>query len=918
LDLLPGECDTVVFEELAAEGRRDLDAHRYADAAERLARALGLWRGPVLEDLAEHLWIEPYAARLEQTRLAALEDHIEARLRLGQHAEVLGDLVAATAAHPVRERLWGQYMRALANTGRRAQALEAYEKLEALLDAELGVAPSPQLRDLHRQILDGTQPEPARPRSVPALLPPAVADFVGRRPELRRLRRLLAGEEAPRVGLTVAGITGMAGVGKTTLALHFAHSIAPAYPDGQLFANLRGAESVPVDSADVLGRFLIALGVHSRAVPADPDERMELYRTLLAGRRVLVVLDNAASEEQVRPLLPGAPTCAVVITSRSRLTGVEGGRWTELTVLAEDDATQLLSGIVDDARIIDSPVHAAMIVRICGGLPLAVRIAGARLSARPGWSAARLVELLRDERCRLDRLKVGDLEVRASLALSYDGLTDPARRLFRQLSQFDVPDFPDWLAAAVLDGPREFAASSLDALVDAHLLTVVGTDPAGQVRYRFHDLVRIFAEERARCDDGPAASALALRRGLGTWLVIAEQMEPRVPGACYAPIRGGALRPPVGWLLDELSATDPLAWFDAEQGALRSAIRQAAQIGDTELAFDLAQRTEKYFDLRGMYAEWEQTNRMVLAACHEAGNRRGEAVMLRGLIDLTTWITTDHGTEAMTRSYTEAVHLLDLFREVGERGGMVDAAVMCSWALTAMGRHDDAISAATEALSWAGDCGHLGGQARAQVALAVAHGECMRLETAAAHLYQALPPARELGNPRYEATVLQFLGIAHREGGQLDLSERFLHESLEICQRYGDTYVEVLSTMALARVYLQRADSQARATATRALSAAREYQMPHHIADSLGILGEVELAAGRPAEAAKYLRESVVIWRTRGWLRFQASALALLGRALFDLDPGAARDSLDEAHRLFIEVGDTVQAEQTAALRKLL
>lgn len=924
LDLLPGECDAVVFEELAAQGRRDLAGGRYADAAERLARALGLWRGPVLEDLADHGWVGPYAARLEQTRLAAVEDHVEARLGLDQHAELLGELTAATAAHPLRERLWSQYLRALERIGGRAQALEAYERLRALLRAELGVDPGPALRALHRRIRDGAPdaagiepadraaPEPARIRSVPALLPPAVPDFVGRDRELHRLRRLLGGGGAAAVGLTVAGVTGMAGVGKTTLALHVAHAAAPSYPDGQLFANLRGAEPVPVDPADVLGRFLTALGVHSRAVPTDPQERVELYRTLLAGRRVLVVLDNAASEAQVRPLLPGAATCAVVITSRSRLTGVEGARWTDLDVLGDDEATRLLAGIVDDGRITRSPAHAATIVRMCGGLPLAVRIAGARLSARPGWTPAHLAELLRDEHRRLDRLNVGDLEVRASLALSYDGLAPPAQRLLRRLSMFDVPDFPGWLAAVVLDAPPEAAARSLDALLGAHLLTVVGTDQAGQVRHRFHDLVRIFGRERARGDDRPAASALALRRGLGAWLAVAERLEPRVPGPCYAPIRGDALRPPVGWLLDALAGTDPLAWFDAERAALRSAVRQACATGDTELAFDLAGRMEKHFDLRGMYAEWEQTSRSVMAACREAGNRRGEAVMLRGLVDLDTWITADHGTGAMTRSHTDAVRLLDMFRAVGERGGMADAAIMSSWALTAMGRHDEAVVAATEALGWAVDCGHLGGQARAHVALAVAHGESGRLERAAAHLYQALPPARELGNPRYEATVLQFLGMAHREGGQLDLSERFLHESLEISQRYRDTYTEVLTTLALARVYLQRSDPRARMTAGKALAAAREYRMTHHVADSLGILGEIELAAGRPAEAARYLRESVALWRTRGWLRFQASALALLGRALAQLDPPAAQASLTEAHRLFTQVGDLARAAETA------
>jgi DNA-binding SARP family transcriptional activator/tetratricopeptide (TPR) repeat protein len=937
LEVAPGECDVTLFETLAAEGRRSLDEWRHQHAAERLARALGLWRGALLEDLTEFEWFEPYAARLAQARLAAIEDQAEARLALGEHAELTVELAALTAVHPLRERLWATYLRALHRHGERARALDAYRKMRVVLGEELGIEPGPALRELHREIRDdvasaGPGPEQPRAGVVPALLPAGVADFTGREEEARRLRKLLS-PNAPPVALAVVGITGMAGIGKTALAVHVAHQIAAAYPDGQLYANLAGFEPEPAVPADVLGRFLRALGVPSVAVPHDAEERAELYRTLLAGRRVLVVLDNAAGEAQVRPLLPGSPTCAVLLTSRVRLSGLEGVRWSSLEVLPGDDGVRLLERVAGDGRVAGDPAHATSIVDMCGGLPLAVRVAGARLTARPSWSLAHLAELLRDERMRLDRLGSGDLQVRASLALSYTGLTASAQRLLRQLGTFDVPDFPGWLADVLAGG------AELDALVDAHMLTTVGVDQAGQVRYRFHDLVRLFAREQTapaeereqagpaaereqagpateREQAGPAAerehagdeAREALDRGLGAWLAVAEHFEPQLPGPCFAPIAGRAPRPDVRRVVGELAGVDPLTWFDAEQATLRAAVRQACASGRHEAAYDLVQRMEKYFDVRGMYAEWVATSRPVLAACAAAGNLRGEGVMLRGLIDVETWISSDRTGEAMTRALSEAGRLQEMFRAAGEPAGMADAASMRSVSLTALGRHDEATDAAGEALGWARQAGHLGGQARAHVALAVALGESGRLQPAVESLHQALAHARELGNPRWEATALQFLGIGHSEAGQFDTSERFLAESLAISRRHRDAYTEALTMIAMARLHLRRGDDGARPAAEAALAVAREYRMTHHTADALGILGEIELNSGRHAEAVTYLRDSVALWRTRGWLRFLAGALILLGRALGKVNPVAAGDALCEAEDLAVRVGDRAKA----------
>ncbi|MFG1921942.1 BTAD domain-containing putative transcriptional regulator [Cryptosporangium sp. NPDC048952] len=907
LDVADGDCDARVFENLAADGRRALEHKRHADAVQVLSQGLALWRGPLLPDLADSPWIAPHVTRLTETRLAAIEDRNEARLALGDHAGLVGELAAAIAEHQLRERLWGQYLRALRATGARAQALAAYETLRGVLAAELGIEPSPELQELYRSIRDDVPEAAPRP---PALLPPAVPDFTGRAREVRRLRKVLT-PHTPPAGLAVLGITGMAGVGKTTLAVHVAHAAAPTYPDGQLYVNLAGAGPDPVAPADVLGRFLRALGVPSPAVPTDPDERAELYRTLLMGRRVLVVLDNAATEAQVRPLLPGAAGCTVLVTSRVRLSGLEGARWTELDVLDAEDGVRLLARIVDDARVDDHNDDAADVVGLCGGLPLAVRIAGARLTARPRWTVSHLGELLRDENRRLDRLDAGDLQIRASLALSDDGLRPSAQALFRRLSVLDVPDFAGWPAIVLSDEKPERAARDLDELVDAHVLSVVGTDAAGQTRYRFHDLVRLYARDRAT---EAADDEEALRRGLGAWLALAALYEPGIPGPTWDQIESRAFRPDIRDVRCELSGVAAVDWFDAEQVALRSLVRQACATGRTEVAFDLAQRCEKYFDLRGMYAEWEATNSLVVDACRAVGDRTGEAVARRGLTDLTTWITDDQSTEAMTRQNAEATSVQEMFREVGEYGGMADAGVMRSWALTATGRHAEAIDAARESLTWAASAAHVGGESRAHLALAVAAGESGDLGVALEHLNLALERARTLGNPRGEATVLQFFGIGFGRAGLLDEAEGYLIESLEISRRHRDLYAETLTMICLARVRMQRGDADASAAAQEALATAREYNMPHHVADALGILGEIALGAGRPEEAVGYLRESVALWRTRGWLRFLAGALVLLGRALLPVDRAEAFSVLREGASLFDQAGDDAGASEARGL----
>ncbi|MGC7094286.1 BTAD domain-containing putative transcriptional regulator [Amycolatopsis lurida] len=914
----PGTVDLHRFRSLTARAR----AAENGQAMALFEQALALWRGEPFATV-DSPWFNGLREALHRERFAAELELNDLRLRCGRTGEVVTACSTVLAAQPFNERLAGQLMLALYRSGRTADALACYERTRRHLAEELGVDPGEALTRLHLGIL-GADPALATPEahedadagpgspvgvrawSPPALLPAGVPDFTGRPGESAVLREELTG----RAGVTV--IAGMGGVGKTALAVHAAHQVAEAYPDGQLWANLRGAEASPLKPGDVLARFLRAFGVADRAIPAEPAERAELYRTLLAGRKVLVLLDNAASEEQVRPLLPGTPTSAVVITSRARLTALEGARRIDLDVFTADEAVGLLARVAGAHRVHAEAEDAHEIVGLCGALPLGVRIAGARLAARPAWRLAHLAAQLRD--ARLDRLATGDLAVRASLTLSYRGLEERERRLFRLLGLFEVPDFPAWLAATVLDCPVDEATEHAEALVDAHLLSVSGTDPAGQYRYRFHDLVRLFAAERAEAEEPEDVRRRVLSRGLGGWLALAERMAAKIPGPCYASISGNAVRPPVERVLRGFRDEWADSWFDAERAALLSAVRQACRLRDAELAFDLAGCLEKYFDLRGTYPDWAKLNTEVMAVCRETGNRLGEAVMLRGLLDVTTWITDGRDGNAMARLHAEALRLLEMFTGLGHERGMSDAAVMCAWSFTATGAYTEAVAMAERALRLAEGSDHLGGRIRAELALALAHFQNRHVDVAITHADNALEHARVLGNPRCVATALQFAGIGHRELGRFDTSRRMLEESLAVSRRYRDNYTEVLTLLALARLHFQCGDPEAMPTAEASLALSREYRMTHHLAEALELLGELELAAGNPAGAVPHLEESVALWRTRGWHSFLATALTALGKAYSATDPRAAVTVFDEARALFHQAGDPGQAAELGRL----
>ena len=512
LRVRPDEIDVTRFESLAEQGLRALSESRHDVALERLTRALGLWRGEsVLEGLPLPAPLRGETARLERLRAVSVDASLEARLALGRHGEMLADLEAHTNRDPLNERLRAHLMLALYRSGRRADALAAYQRARVVLAAELGIDPGPDLRRMHQRIL-ADDPTLAPPATRATLRPPAPAElpidcraFTGRAGEITRLRAALtsAGSDA----VAVAAITGAAGSGKSALAVHAAHQVADHFPDGQLYVDLHGSspDVAPLNPVNVLARLLRSLG-DDRAVRPDVDEMAARFRSLTGGRHLLLLLDNACDAAQVRPLLPASPSCRVLITARRSLTSLDAVSHFRLGVMTEDETSTLLGLLIGPERVATDPRAARAIVRLCGGLPVAVRIAAARLIARPGLSLRALADRLAVEDHRLSELQTDDRAVRPYFMTSYRRLDPESSRMFRLLSLAGGA-VSVAAAAALADRTEPSTADLLDRLADAHLL-----EASDQDWYGMHDLLRLFARERAQEEETAEDQAKAVRR----------------------------------------------------------------------------------------------------------------------------------------------------------------------------------------------------------------------------------------------------------------------------------------------------------------------------------------------------------------------------------------------------------------------
>ena len=658
-------------------------------------------------------------------------------------------------------------------------------------------------------------PPPAEPG--PMQLPADIADFTGREVHVDELCRLLSvGRSDDNPGaVPVALVAGAGGLGKTTLAIHAAHRMRAQYPDGVLYVDLLGANPQPLAPADVLARFLRDLGVREPQIPVREEERGALCRTRLNGRRTLIVLDNARDAAQVRPLLPGSASCAVIVTSRSRLPNLVGGGLVHLDVLDDSEALALFSRVVGTSRTEAEPDATAELLVACAGLPLAIRICAARLAARTRWTIRSLADRIGDEHRRLDELKVGDLAVRASFEVSFGALPSaapgnvPPAHAFRMLGLWQGPSIGLPGAAALIGQPEDRVAGALEDLVDAHLLESPSLD-----RYQFHDLLRVYAAERANADEPADVRRSGVGRLLSWYVHTAD-----AAGQVVSPYRYKTdldTPEPGCQPLSFTSADQALSWYDEERASVIAATRQAAGLGFDGPAWQLAASLFSVFSRRGNWADCVTTHRVALDCVRRTGNRRGQA-----------WILNNLGEALGQRQVGEAISYLEdalaIRREIGDRRGEAQAANNLANVYLELGRPQEALEPLQRSLVVQREVGYRNGEGIALINLAEAYLELGRFDEAIQSLGQARPIFVDLDAPRGEGYALHHLGRAHLEMGRTGEALGCLQRALSIRRGMGDRQNEAATLRLLGQAQQSAGDLEAAHDCwTRALNIVRE------------------------------------------------------------------------------------------------
>ncbi|MGW3351330.1 BTAD domain-containing putative transcriptional regulator [Nonomuraea rubra] len=836
--LTAGTSDLAELDELARQGR-----HR---------EALALWQGEPLAGL-DGGYAHAQRARLAERRLTLLERRLGEDVEAGRHAEVVTELTTLCAEHPVRERLACLLMLALYRSGRQAEAIGVFTDLRKLLAEELGVDPSPEPAELYQRIITadpGLCAEPGeRARAatpVPRQLPADMTDFTGRQPDIDQVTRALT--EANGSALVISAVAGAGGMGKTTLAVHVAHRLAARYPDGQLFVDLQGAGPRPPSARDVLGGFLRALGVDLAEVSEDLEERAALYRSVLAERRVLVLLDNAASAVQVRPLLPGAAGCAVLVTSRARLAGLSGARHLGLAAMRPDEALALLAKVVGEERVAAEREAAQELMRACGYLPLAIRIVASRLAARPGWSLARMRDRMADERRRLSELRVDDLAVEATFALGYDQLDEAHAAAFRLLAVPNAADLPLPAAAAVLGVAEEEAEELCEALVNVHLM-----ESPAPGRYRHHDLLKLYA--RALLDGQEESRRAALDRLLGHYLAamawIVDVMYPGDPALGFVTTTGA--RPSFA----DLDAA--IAWGRAEEEGMLGCLRQIAGTPGAALrdAVSLLDMMSLVFDFESSTTVYEQVAERLVTAATERGDRIAEAHARRKRGEILY----------ARRAAGAAAEEARAVRECADARPADHASAVNLLAMLAHDRraHDEATALYAEAIEIWRALGHRSEEAICRGNLAMVLAEAGRGEEGVKVAELAVGVTRELGGGRPNPQILYQLAVALGAAGRPEEALARFGEGRAEFRRLGQYTWEGLTLRRMAETYL---------------------------------------AMGRPDRAVDHAEEALAMLQgaDQGWM--SAKALAVLGRALTALGRrGRARACLTRALAIMEEQG---------------
>ncbi|MGW6732734.1 BTAD domain-containing putative transcriptional regulator [Streptomyces sp. NPDC055013] len=862
--LAEGALDLAAAQELAAEAEKARSAGDLCQAREVLGRALALWDGEVLAGVPG-AYAEAQRVRLEEWRLQLLESRLDMDLEQGCHAEAVSELTALTAEHPLRERLRELLMLALYRSGRQAEALAVYADTRRLLADELGVDPRPDLKELQQRILqaDPGLAEPSAPVADPpvtpvrpAQLPATVPDFTGRSAFVTELSDVLASSEG-RV-MAVSALAGIGGVGKTTLAVHVAHQARSAFPDGQLYVDLQGAGPRAAEPETVLGSFLRALGTADSAIPDSLEERAALYRSVLDGRRVLVLLDNARDAAQVRPLLPGTEGCAALVTSRVRMVDLAGAHLVDLDVMSPDEALSLFTKIVGEERVASEREAALDVVAACGFLPLAIRIAASRLAARRTWTVSVLAAKLADERRRLDELQAGDLAVKATFELGY-GALDPAQaRAFRLLGLADGPDISLAAAAAVLDLPAEDTEDLLESLVDTSLL-----ESAAPGRYRYHDLVRLYARACAERDEwSPSERDAALSRLLDFYLATAAGVY--------------AIERPGDRLVDHLE--------HGEFPGLRFSTRHEAQ-------------------------DWLYSEANCLLACVSQSVRSGN---LRRAVDL-LWAAKDlaeSGTNS--RDYEAAAAAA---RDAAQAAGDIQAEGRARTTLTdahlAAGRFaqaDEEVSRAAALARQISDPALNSWVPNHRGVIAVYRS---RHAEGAAHLQDALTNFRADGNLAGEANALCNLSRSHLAMGQTKSAIELARQGVSVYDRLGHTLRGANGRYALGLALAQAGEpTHAVEQLSEALEVFRDSRQRLWEGMTIFRIAEILLTERKPAQAATLAEQSLAVLRDIGGDWRRGNALTVLGRALYGIRQlDRAQACWREALSIYEDLGSPEAAE---------
>jgi DNA-binding SARP family transcriptional activator/predicted negative regulator of RcsB-dependent stress response len=757
----------------------ELDSDEFADLVkrDRLGEALELWHGAAFEDVREHPPIAEVARRLDEERIQAQARHAESRLAEGHHAELVPHLTQLIEAHPYHEDLRSHLMLALYRSGRQTEALDLFLGTRKMLAEDLGVEPGPGLRRLHAAILRA-DPEldlPAEPSkspnaTVPRELPATISGFAGRTAQLRALDGMLH-DSSPVV---ISAIAGSGGVGKTSLAVQWAHTVTGHFPDGQLYVNLRGFDPAgqPVTATQAIRRFLGALGVTPQQLPADAEAQAAMYRSLLADKRMLVMLDNARDAAQVRPLLPGSPSCLVLLTSRNRLASLvatSGARSLMLDVLSLDEARQLLAARLGTTRVLAEPTAVDEIIRRCARLPLALAIASARALTQPEQSLASIAESL-DAFADSDDDPLTDL--RAVFSWSYRQLGPAAAQLFRLLGLHPGPDISERAADSLAGHP---AGPMLAELLGAHLIS--RTAPG---RYGFHDLLRAYAAELAGAEEGDATRRM-LDHYLHTGYPGAVLLSPsREPIAVGTPLPQVVPEP----LADEEQA---MAWFAAEHRVLLAAIRHAAATGRDTDVWQLTWVMTSFLDRQGHWDDWVWAQQATLAAVERLGDLGLQARAARGMAAV--YLAQGHYDDA----HAHVQRALDLYGQIGDSTGQAFAHHNLSWLLGRQERYTEALEHAQHALKMYEAVDNRVWQARALNAVGWYHTLLGAHLNALEYCQRALVLLRELDEREGVAMTLDSLGHAHHQLGEYGQAASCHQEALGMFREMGDRYYEAVS-----------------------------------------------------------------------------------------------------------------------------